>query len=169
VERIQKAIESPDFFVLKPGATVKLDVSGLPDLGEREKAAAALTQKLQANGCQVGANGAVELVAVAEAGKRREVAYHTFGRPYSRVYMVQEFHSRVKVVYQGQTAWEVSCTSVPGFVHLQEGETMEQYLERNEHPNYEWFGKVELPKVVQKPTSGAATLGTTRVTTAGVR
>ena len=46
---------------------------------------------------------------------------------------------------------------------------MEQYLKRSEHPNYEWFSQVELPKVVQKPTSGAATLGTSQVTIAGVR
>ncbi len=169
VAKIQKAIDSPDFFILKPGVTVKLNVSGLPDLGEREKAAAAITERLKDNGCRVTDSGAVEVAATTEAGKRREVAYHTFGRPFSRAYTVQEFFCHVKVVYQGQTAWEVTCGSLPGFVHLNEGETMEQYLKRSEHPNYEWFSKVELPKLVQKPTAGAATLGTTEVTIAGVR
>ena len=154
LETIQKAIESPDFFVLKPGATVTVNVSALPDPAEREKAAAALIKKLQANGCQVGDKGVVELVATAEAGRRREVAFHSFGRPGTRTYMVQEFTSRVKVVYQGQTAWEVATTSVPGFFHLKEGETLEEHLKQSEHPNYEWFSHVELPKVVQKPSSG---------------
>ena len=57
VETIQKATESPDFFVLKPGAMVTVNVSALPDPAEREKAEAALKKKLQANGCQVGEKG----------------------------------------------------------------------------------------------------------------
>jgi hypothetical protein len=169
LDTIQKALESPDFFVVKPGVTVTLNVSALADPTERERAAAALTKKLQANGCQVGAKGVVEFVATTEAGRRREVSYHSFGRPGARSYTVQEFTSRLKVVYQGQTAWEVAATSLPGFVQLKDGETMDEYLKRSEHPNYEWFSKVELPKLVQKPTAGATTLGTTRVTTAGVR
>ena len=168
-EKIQKAMESPDFFVLKPGTTVVLNVNGLQDPGEREKVAAALTQKLQANGCQVGPNGAIELVATTEMGKQREVAYHTFGMIGSRVYNVQEYTSRLKFVYQGQTAWEVACGNVPGFISLKQGETVEQVLRRSERPNYAWFATVELPKTIQKPTPGAAALGASRVTVAGVQ
>ena len=168
VEKIEKAMQSPDFFVVKPGVTVKLDVSGLPDAGEREKAAAALTKKLQANNCQVGPTGTVELVAMTEAGKRREVAYHGFGGV-ARAYSVQEFFTRLKIVYQGKTAWEISKSSVPGMFRLEKGETMEQHLKQSEHPDYGWFSQVELPKVVQKPNSGAATLGTSQVTTAGLK
>ena len=166
---IQKALDAADFFVLKPGVTVKLNVSGLPDPGEREKIATAFAQKLQANGCQVGPNGTVELVAATELGKHRDLAYRNIGPPVAREYGFQEYVSRVKVVWQGQTAWEVTMTNAPGFiVHLQKGQTMQQYLQEKEHPNYAWFARVELPKVVQKPASGATTLGTTQVTTAGL-
>jgi hypothetical protein len=168
-DRIQKAMQSPDFFVLKPGTTVILNVSGLQDPGEREKAAAALTQKLQANGCQVGPNGTIELVATTEMGQRREVAYHTFGMIGSRVYNVQEYISRLRFVYQGQTAWEVACGNVPGFISLKQGETVEEVLRRSERPNYAWFATVELPKTIQKPTPGASTLGNSKVTVVGVQ
>ena len=169
VQKIQKAISAPDFYVLQPGATVKLNVGGLPDPGERVKASTALTKAIQANGCQVGPTGAVEVTALVEPGARRELAYHSFGRPGSRAYPFQEYMCRVKIMYQGQTAWEVSCSNTPGMVRLKENQTMEQYLKTCEHPNYEWFSKVELPKVVQKPSAGNTTLGTTQVTTAGVR
>lgn len=168
-ETIRKAIESPDFFILKPGTTVKLDVANLPDPGEREKAATAFADKLRANGCQVGADGTVELTLATEMGKRREVAYQAFGSPVARPYMFQEYTSRVKVVYQGQTAWEVSCNNVPGFIELKQGETMEGYLKQKEHPNYAWFSTVELPRMVQKPTTNGGTLGTTQVTVSGLR
>jgi len=67
---------------------------------------------LQANGCQVGASGTVELVAATEKGKRREIAYHSFGRPYAREYTFQEYMCRVKVVYNGQTASEVTVSGL---------------------------------------------------------
>lgn len=168
-DKIQQAMASPDFFVLKPGVTVKVSTSALQDPGEREKAGAALAQKLEANGFVVGPNAAIELVATAEMGKRREISYRMFGSFGSKTYSVQEYISRVKFVYQGQTAWEVSVTSVPGFIHLKEGETIEQVLRRSERPNYDWFAKVELPKTLQKPTPGATTLGASQVTTAGVQ
>jgi len=102
-------------------------------------------------------------------GRRREIAYHTFGRPYAREYTFQEYICRVKVVYNGQTAWEVFCSNVPGMVNLKQGETMQEFLQRSEHPNYEWFGKVELPKLVQKPSSGGPAIGATQVTVSGLR
>jgi hypothetical protein len=168
--KIQKALDAPDFFVLKPGATVKLNVSGLPDPAEREKIAAALTQKLQANGCQIGPNGTVELVAATELGKHRDLGYRSIGPPNGKAYSFQEYISRVKIVWQGQTAWEATTTNAPGFfVRLKEGQTMQQYLQEKEHPNYAWLATVDLPRVLQKPTAGGATLGTTQVTAAGLQ
>ena len=167
MDKIQKAMSSGDLFVLKPGVTVKLDVSGIKDPGERDKIAAALTKQLEANNCHVAPNAKVSVIALTELGRRREVAYRHIGGP-GRVYNFQEYTSRVKVVANGQVAWEMFSTNVPGLVHLSAGETMEQYLQRQEHPNYEWLSKVELPKVVQKPTTGGVSLGTTQVTVSGL-
>ena len=168
-QRIHQAMAAPDFFVLKPGVTVRINVSGLTDPAEREKVAAVLREKLLANGCLVGETGSVELVATTEAGKQREVGYHTFGQIGTRIYNVQEYVSRLKLVWQGQTAWEVSGTNVPGFVQLKEGETLQEVLRRHERPNYAWFAHVELPKMVQKPSASGGTLGSSQVTAAGIQ
>jgi len=165
---LKKAMAEPDFFVLKPGTTVAIDVSPLPDTDQREKVRAALAEKLQANGCQVGESGTITLTALTEVGKEREVSYHTFGRIGMKSYKVKEHFSRVKFVYQGKSAWETTAGNVPFFVHLKEGQTMEQYLKEHEKPNYDWFTKVALPKLLTKPT-GRPTLGSSQVTTAGVR
>lgn len=165
---LKKAMAEPDFFVLKPGTTVSIDVSGLTDADQRDKVRAALEEKLKANGCQVGDGGTITLTALTEVGKEREVSYHTFGRIGSKTYKVKEHFSRVKFVYQGKPAWETSAGNVPFFVRLKEGQTMEQYLKEHEKPNYDWFAKVELPKLLTKPT-GRPTLGNSQVTTAGVR
>jgi hypothetical protein len=42
-------------------------------------------------------------------------------------------------------------------------------LRNSERPNYAWFSTVELPKVLQKPTPGAITLGASEVTVSGIR
>jgi hypothetical protein len=165
---LKKAMAESDFFVLKPGTTVAIDVSGLADADQRDKVRTALEEKLKANDCQVGESGTITLAALTEVGKERDVSYHTFGRPGSRTYKVKEHFSRLKFLYQGKPAWETSAGNVPFFVRLKEDQTMQQYLKEHEKPNYDWFTKVELPKLLTKPT-GRPTLGTSQVTTAGVR
>jgi len=168
VEKIQKALESPDLFALKPGATVKINAEAIEDPGEREKIVSAFTKQLQANGFQVGSDAAVEVVALTEKGRRREIGYRSIPGPRVRVYTFQEYVSRVKILCNGRKAWEVWCTNVPGVVDSRD-ETMEEYLHRHEHPNYDWFAKVELPKLVQKPSANGGAIGTSQVTTSGLR
>jgi len=172
-EQIQKAMQSADFFVVKPGSSVKVNVSALADPAERERAGAALTKKLEANGCQVGPNGSIELVASVETGQRRQLSYGSHGpffRGGSVSYSFQEYASRLKFVSQGQTLWEIAGTNNPGFmIHLKQGETIEQYLKAREHPNYDFFSSVEIPKMVQKSSQGGNTIGTSQVTVAGIQ
>jgi hypothetical protein len=169
---LERALADPNFFVLKPGTTVKLNVDGLPDPAERDKIAKALTARLEANGFAIGPGGTIELVAATEVGKQREVSYRQFGRGFRDVntYKVQEHIARIKFVYQGLTAWEASAMNIPFIAHLKQGETMEEHLRAQEKPNYAYFGRVELPKLLTRPTSnGVTALGSAQVTTSGVR
>jgi len=54
-------------------------------------------------------------------------------------------------------------------ISLSRGETVEQYLRARERPNYSFFASVQLPKMVQKPSQGGSTIGTSEVTPAGIR
>jgi len=167
-EHLDKAMQDPNFFVLRPGVTVRLNVDGLPDPGERDKVRAALTEKLQARGFQVASNGTVDLIASAELGKETEVTYRSFGAIGARIYKFQHHLVRLKFVAQGQTIWETSSSNVAGFLHLKEGETVEQRLRQHEKPNYAWFKSVEIPKIATK-SSAQGTLGQSRVTTSGLQ
>jgi WD40 repeat protein len=169
--RLAKAMAEPDFFVLKPGKTVAIDVTGLADSDRQDAVAAALKAKLEADGFQVGAAGTITLKATTEQGKEREVSCRMFGTPPwgSKKYKVKEFTSKVQFVYQGKPAWQASVNNIPFFVHLDQDETIEQYLKKHEKSNYDWFEKVQLPKLLTKPTSGSPGLGMSRVTPAGLR
>lgn len=167
-KKLAEAKKQPDFFVLKPGVTVKLMLDALQDAQEREKARAALTTKLKERGCEVGANGTIELVATTEAGEEQDVSYHGFGISPFKTYKVRNYLSKLSFNYQGKVCWQTSGSSVPGFIQLKEGETIEQVLRRSERPNYAVFQNVELPKMLMKPT-GTDGLGASQVTVAGVQ
>jgi WD40 repeat protein len=166
---LAKAIADPEFFVLKPGATIKVVVNGLSDPSRQGPVTDALAGKLAAIGAKAGPGGTLELVATTEVGKQREITYRTMGRGFgAQSYKVQEYISRVKFVYQGKTAWESSSYNIPHIVSLRNGQTMEAYLKEQEKPNYDFFSHVELPKLLQRP-SGTPTLGSSQVTASGVR
>ena len=169
--RLKAAEAEPDFFVLKQGTQVAIDVTGLTDADKRDQVASALKAKLEANGCQVGEGGTITLKAVTEKGKEREVSYHTFGMPRfaDKKYKVREYTSKLQFVYQGKPAWTTAANNIPFFVHLDQDETMEKYLKKHEKSNYDWFEKVELPKLLTKPTGGSPGLGSSRVTPGGLR
>jgi len=172
-DALAKAMAAPDFFVLKPGTVVRIDVSGV-DASGKEFVEKALAARLKEIGFESGPNGTIDLVAQTEIGQPREVSYHTFGQFGSKTYTVRDYYSRVKFIYQGKDVWQTGVGSVPGFVHLGQNETMEQFLKKSEKFNFDWFGKVELPKLLQKPQESSngtsvATVGSTRLTTAGAR
>ena len=84
------------------------------------------------------------------------------------VYKVREFTSELKFVYNGESAWSSRAANIPGSLSLKDNETVDAALKRHEKPNYAWFERVELPRVLRKPT-GSPTFGTTKVTNAGLR
>lgn len=177
-DALAKAMSEPDFFVLQPGTTVRIDVSGV-DAAGRDFAEKALTARLKDAGFEVGPKGTILLVAQTEVGKERQVSFHSFGRFGSQNYTVRDYFSRVKFIYNGQEVWQTSTGNVPGIIHLSEGETIEQYLKKSEKFNFDWFGKLDLPKLLQKPSPAARpvagtlpapvpTVGSSKLSTAGI-
>jgi hypothetical protein len=166
--RLEKAMQEPDFYVLKPGVTVKLDLAGLADAAERDKAAAALTKKLQSAGAQVGPAGTIELKGSTSLGEEKKISYHGFGVSPWQEHTVRDYLSSIAFVYQGKTVWQASASSVPLMIQLSQGETIDQALRRSEKFDYRLFQSVELPKLLVKPTDSPVGFGATRVSIHGV-
>ncbi|HEV3345194.1 MAG TPA: SHD1 domain-containing protein [Pirellulales bacterium] len=167
---LKKALTQPDLFVLHSGTTVKLNVNGIPDPGQRDQIQRTLVSRLQTIGCQAGDNGTIELAASMEGPKDRDVKYMFGGGDYK----VKEYMARLKFVYQGQTAWETSGSNVPGVISLKQGENVADKLRAAEKPDYGFFERVVLPKFLQKPAQGkgpgnSVTLGQSNITTSGIQ
>ena len=168
-EKLEQAMTEPDFFVLKPGTMVKLNVEDVAGDEEREKVKTSLTTKLQERGFKVGVQGRIELIASTQEGEKREITYRMFGMGFGyKTCKVREYFSRLKFVYQDETAWEAKSSNVPGFIHLKKDEKLEKVLKRHEKPPYAYFEQVELPKLLMKPTD-TGTLGQSRLTVAGLQ
>lgn len=169
-DKLKAAMADPEFFVFKPGTTVKIDVGKIADSAARTKVQDTLVKKLEERGCTAGANGTITLAAgVEEAAKKTELRYRSLGSFGYDNYKMTKFISRLEFVYDGKTAWKSEGSNLPGFiVHLGKDQTMKQYIKEREKPNYQYFDRVELPKLLTKPT-GAPTLGSSQVTVSGIQ
>jgi hypothetical protein len=169
-QALARALADPELFIVKEGASVSVDASGIPDASQRDRVVRDLTASLARNGIKVAANRPVVVQASMERGKEEEVSYRTIGMGFGvDTFKVRPWIVRVKFVYQGKTAWETGQSSMPfmDFAHLKKDESLADHVKSFEKPNYEIFGRIELPKMLQKP--GQQTLGVSQVTIAGVR
>ena len=164
-----KALTQPDLFVYREGASVKLDVSGVPQ-ADQAHVREALTKKLTDMKCTVADNGTISLVASVTGPKERQISYMRSGD-----YKVQEYFTQLSFVYQGTAAWVASSTNIPFMISLKEGENIEGVLRKaSEKPNISFYDGVILPKFLQKPTAGQGansrqTLGGSQFTTSGLK
>ncbi len=175
VQLIEQARSDPNFFVLKPGSTVRVDASGVSDSTLQQEAIEALTKKLEETGFKVGSGG-LTLVAGIEKSKDHEVAYHSFGAGFGRekTHTVPGLTYTLKLVAEGRTQWSTGGGNhPPHFLQLKKDETIESHLKQYGTPNADFFKHVELPKYVARALSdqpqGSTSLKRSQVTSNGIR
>jgi SLA1 homology domain 1, SHD1 len=172
-ESLTRAMRDPNFFIVKPGSSVSIELNGIPDASRQNEVIQSLTANLSKIGVRVAAGSPVTLQASIEQGKEEEISYRKIGGGFGvERFKVHPWISRIKLVYGGQTAWESGGSSVPVFemTHLKKGETLQDHVRKLEQPNYAYFANLELPKLVTRPTGqGSGTLGVSTVTLAGIR
>jgi hypothetical protein len=177
LQTAEQAKKNPNFFLLKPGVRVRVDVSGiqLPEL--QNAAAELLKKKLEANGNPVDDSATISLKANLAKGKDHEISYRTFGTlPFreGKKYTVPGWDYNLQLVSGDKTHWQTSGgTYPPPILHLSQDETVETYLKKYSTPKADFFKGIELPKyvaVAQSNTPGTSTsLRRSTVTPMGFR
>jgi hypothetical protein len=150
---------------------VAIDTGGIHDAARRDEVARRLAENLAKAEIRVAPGAAVTVAASVEPGKEEEIVYRRMGPGFGTDrFKIRPQIGRVRFLYQGKVAWETSASTVPMFeiAHLKKDESLQDHVRRFEQPNYDYFGHVELPKLLTRPT-GQPTLGTSQVTPAGVR
>lgn len=168
-EALDKAMADPNFFIVKPGARLKLNLDRLPDPAERDKLRETLTRKLQEKELQVDPAAEVELTAYFDPPQQKDVAYHGFGG--LQTVSFNETIARLELTWQGQKVWQTSASNQPFVVNRSRDEPLQEAIRKYEKPNYGFFSGVTLPRMIVRPGNGSGSrmLGSSRVTTTGIR
>src|SRR6185312_14458601 len=104
------------FFIVKPGATVSIDVNGIPDASKRDQVVQSLTANLARVGVKVAPGSPVTVQASLEQGKEQEIAYRKFGAGFQvDRFKIHPWMSRLRIMYEGKSAWDSGASSVPVF------------------------------------------------------
>lgn len=177
VQAVEQAKKDPNFFVLKPGTPVQVDVSGIGDPALLDQVQSTLSKRLKEKGHPVG-SGKVTLVASMAPGKAHEVSYRTFGEPPfgrpAKTYTVPGWTYELKLVFDGKTHWTTGGGNhPPPIIHLKQDETIESHLKQYGVASTRFFEHVELPSYVARAqnnqTTGSASLRRSQVTSGGIR
>lgn len=173
VNGLRQALADPEFFVLRPGATVTIDVTGLPDAW-RGRVAEIFAARLAQHQVKTAPGSPLVLTAVQETGNEQEVSYQVLGRgagPDAReTFPVRPQISRLTLTYQGKVAWAASVSTMPrfDFAQLGPGETLADHVRKFEQASPAFFESVGLPDKVPRPRQGVGlALGRSTISPAG--
>lgn len=170
VKTLDQALKDPNFFVVFPGTSVRIDVSRVLDGGEQQKVREALAKRVADAGLKVEDNAAITLQAAVENKGTEQMTFREFGSFGEKDVTVTKYLSSVAFQVNGQTAWQAAAMATPHFVNRNENESIEQAIQRVNKPNYAYFQSVGIPTYVMKPLpNNQATLGLSNVTASGLR
>ena len=142
-------LKADDLLVVRPGMEVALDVQISGDSEDVDAAKRALEERLTKNGMKVAPDSTFRLVATVRPGENRTVKYYPYHFPRlfnneSDAHECQVTTQVLSLSYQnnGETLWKYeSSTSPPGVLHLKEGETTDQALQRCMRAQEDYFPK----------------------------
>jgi len=107
-EQVTKYVAPPVEYLMKPGAKIAMNLTGIGDADQIQAAETAYKAQLKANGYTVDPSGEFQLTAVVEAGKTEEVTYRNFGGLPGRgeeTYCFTPMISKLSIEYEGKSIW----------------------------------------------------------------
>ncbi len=144
---LEKAQSDPSLFLIHPGVSVAIDVSGVGPQYQQmvrqglEKAAAA-------SGYAVAQSSPIIIAGSITGPKQEAVSYIASGS-----YVVNAYTSSIKLIWNGRELWQTVGSNVPGMLMTKQGETIEQALaEAGKQPNLSVFERTRFPEFMQKPS-----------------
>jgi hypothetical protein len=149
-----RKLKPDDLLLLKPGVKVALAINVDAPQPEREQIESALKNQIAQNKLVLDDSAPIRIIASTEAGKSEEKEYRPINQPFgpAQKVTVTEMITRVSVEVDGQKAWEARTFSFAGgFLHLKEGQTIEQAVAEASRPNYSFLKTTKLPAYLTKP------------------
>jgi hypothetical protein len=162
-EQIAKAVAEPDYYVLKDGGTVKVNLSGLPAT-DREAALAVLKKQLEQRRVHIGEESDIELVAKVGPYQVRKV--QSLAQVGRSALIGQQTHRQLTVevtlLVKGEPVYSKVFTNNVSLRDKRPDETAQQYYDRNPGTPVEILGTFGLPEIIFGP-NGNKPLGSTNI------
>lgn len=148
-ETLAKAVNDPGVFLIHPGVSVSLNVTGVG--GEYQaQVETALRQAAEKAGYKVVSNAEISIVAAVSGPTPEGVSYIARG-----TYVINKYTTDVRLVWNGKNVWSRGGSNVPGMLSLDRDQTIQQKLdELGKKPNISFFDGVSFPKLLQAPQEG---------------
>lgn len=164
---MKDALASGEYFVLKPGSSVKVDASGISDSAKGNEARQKVEQRLTEAGFKIASDAEVTVTLSIGRGETQEITYRKFGAGFSggEKHSFTPYNSSMQFMYKGKPAFSRgSSGGTPYMLHLKQGQSIADALRGYEKPYYGFFEKAEIPRYVPRPREdGKYTLGTTNL------
>lgn len=159
---LEQAMAKSDTFLLKPGGTVRLDVSQVPE-EYREKVRASLEARAKANRFTVAKDAPSTIVASISGPQPVTGKYFSREDRTPRNFNFNIQVSKVEIMHDGKAIWSQELSNQPASVSAEKGKSIAEELTRlTAKPRLEFFEHVRLPQLIQKESKneGPRTLWT---------
>lgn len=176
LQMVDKVKKDPQFFVVKPGTKVKIDLRGFVPGKLKDDVTAALVKSVKAAGLEVG-EGGVSLLAWYSAQGEQEMFYTQEPEaPYRETSKInlKNWMYQMRIESEGRVHWSmVGISPAPPLLHLKRGEKIADYVKRLSEPEATFYQRTVIPRYlireVKTQEVGSVSLGRSKVTAEGVR
>jgi hypothetical protein len=151
---VKKLMTAGDAAMLvRPGSPVAIAVDAAVQVDE-EEIKASLAEAAEKAGWKVSARGPVTLVASIGRGKTRELQFRSMGpgpRTESTANLTP-FTAELQIRRGADVLWSRETENrIPPILRLEEGETVQDAVNRYEKPDAAFFARLNLPPRIPKP------------------
>lgn len=164
LETLKMAKSQSDLFVLKKGAGVDIDLSGVPQQyqGNVEQS---LKKLVSTKGFRYQPGSRVVLKPTITGPTREVTSYSFFGS-----FAVNRYASGLKIFYNGTGLWDAGTGSnIPGMISSNSKEEAQRQIdEAGKGPYLGFFNNIALPDFLQKPATTNGNPAMQQVQTIGV-
>ncbi|MCA8988547.1 MAG: hypothetical protein KDA78_12940 [Planctomycetaceae bacterium] len=159
-QALNAAISDGTYFAIQPGTEMKVTSNGFDDSSKAGECQKALEDALRNAGYKITDNAAVTVELSVTRGESRTINYRMFGGGEEQVNFTP-YISTARYMLDGKEIWKSSTGNyAPMMLHMKQGETVAEHVKGYEKPNYDFFGKSEIPSYVPRPREdGSNTLG----------
>ena len=143
---------NPDeMFAIKPGVEVAVELPGA-GTADGDNIRAAVLHKLQETQIKVVPQSNIRLVGSIQQGKTIQIQYRSFGNTKPLPFSATEQVLTLSWLVDNQPIWKhESHTSPPHILHLAQGQTVDQALQKAMQIDVKTFGGLWLPVYVARP------------------